>query len=842
MPQNAVSDTHRPSQGNVKMKKPEFEVHSSMSSDCAELKEAMLRHVVTTLGSDSQRLNPDRVHRSLSYAVRDRLAENWVQTRRRYRSEKAKRVYYLSLEFLPGRFLRQNILGAGLEPQVDAVLEELGFSLEQIEELEAEPGLGNGGLGRLASCYTESMAALRIPGHGYGIRYDYGLFEQSMEDGFQVERADNWLRFGSAWQFDRPHFFYLVRFGGRVERSLDSEGRLRCHWVDTTKVRAMACDFLVPGHGNHYTTNMRLWAAKATSNFNLKLFNTSDYVGAIREKIGSETISMVLYPEDDTPEGRALRLKQQYFLVSATIQDIMRRHDREGMPLENLPDEVVIHLNETHPAIAVPELMRILVDERLMDWEKAWTLCTGLFAYTNHTVLPEALECWPVELLEKVLPRHLEIIYEINRRHLEQVAKRYPGNMRKLERLSIIGENGAKHVRMANLAIVGSRKVNGVAKLHTQILKDDVFKDFDAYYPEKIVNVTNGISPRRFLLQANPGLAGLITEAVGPEWAVNLNRLALLKNVSSDPAFQERWNVVKMRNKVELCNHLKQTHGVRLDPQALFDVQVKRIHEYKRQTLNVLHAVTLYNRIKVREEYPATPRVILIGGKSAPGYHMAKRIIKLITSVAATINADPGVRDHVRVLFLPNYNVSLSDKLLRGADLSEQISTAGMEASGTGNMKFALNGALTIGTMDGANIEIRDEVGPENFFDFGLSAEEVQARRSGGYNPRLAYEFNPELKHAVELIANGFFYAGQSDFFRPLTDAMLDHGDWFMVLADYMSYVTCQAKVAALFTDRQQWTMRSILNTAGMAKFSSDRAVMEYVQNIWGVTPLSPGA
>lgn len=807
--------------------------------DKSALKRSVLRHIVTTMGSDSERLTPARAHKGLSYAVRDRLAENWVNTRRRYRKEKVKRVYYLSLEFLPGRFLRQNILGAGMKNEVDAVLDEMGFTLSGIEELEAEPGLGNGGLGRLASCYLDSMAALRIPGHGYGIRYDYGLFEQTLEDGFQVERADNWLRFGSVWQFDRPHFFYLVRFGGRVERVLDDQGRLRHRWMETAKVRAMACDFLVPGHGNHFTTNMRLWAAKATSGFNLKRFNTSDYVGAIQEKIGSENISMVLYPEDETPDGKELRLKQQYFLVSATLQDIMRRHDREGAPLESLPDEVVIHMNETHPSIAVAELMRILVDERQMDWEPAWNICTGVFAYTNHTVLPEALECWPVTLLERVLPRHLEIIYEINRRHLEEVADRYPGNLRKLESLSLIGERGDKHVRMAHLAIVGSRKVNGVAELHTKILKEDVFRDFDEFSPGKIVNVTNGISPRRFLLQANPRLAALVTEAIGPGWIDDLDKLSVLRSLADDSSLQDRWNDVRARNKMDFCAYLEKQLGIRVDAEALFDVQVKRIHEYKRQTLNILHAIALYNRIKVRQEYPPTPRVIFIGGKSAPGYQMAKRIIKLVTAVADTINADPDVRDHLRVVFLPNYNVSLSDRLLCVADLSQQISTAGMEASGTGNMKFALNGALTMGTMDGANIEIRRAVGPENFFDFGLSAAEVRANRAGGYNPRLAYEFNPELKHAVELVASGFFHPHQPDLLRPLTEAMINHGDWFMVLADYTSYVTRQADAANLFTDKSRWTMRSILNTAGMGRFSSDRAVMEYARDIWGVAPLS---
>lgn len=809
------------------------------STPYPSLKEAILRHIVTTMGSDSERLSRHRVHKGLAHAVRDHLAENWLKTRRAYRSTNAKRVYYLSLEFLPGRFLKQNILAAGLESEVDCALAELGFRLDELLAEEAEPGLGNGGLGRLASCYMDSMAMLRIPGHGYGIRYNYGLFEQGLENGFQTERADNWMRQGSVWQFDRLHFSYLVRFGGHVERWVDELGRLRHSWAGAEEVRAMACDFLVPGFGNHYTTNMRMWAAKATAGFNLSLFNTSDYVGALRGKALSENISMVLYPEDDTPEGRELRLKQQYFLVSATLQDIMRRHDKDGSDLERLHEEVTIHLNETHPAIAVAECMRILVDERLVDWDTAWGVCSGVFAYTNHTVLPEALECWPVDILGRVLPRHLEIIYEINRRFLLEVARRYPGNLRKLERLSLIGEGWDRHVRMAHLAIVGSKSVNGVAELHTRILKDHVFKDFHELWPEKFLNITNGISQRRFLLQANPSLAGLITEAIGPGWAKDLDQLSGLRALADDASFQERWQAVRLANKAGLCAPGGLLCGRGIDPQALFDVQVKRVHEYKRQVLNLLHAITVYVRIKTHGTLPTVPRVVLLGGKSAPGYHMAKLIIKLATSVSEIVNSDPEARGQLRVEFLPNYGVAMSEQLLRGADLSQQISTAGMEASGTGNMKFALNGALTIGTMDGANIEIRQEVGPENFFHFGLSAAEVAAHRTGGYNPRLLYEFHTDLKRAVDMIASGFFSPGQPDLFRPIVDSLLEHGDRFMVLADYDSYVTQQGEVERVFADRSEWTRRSILNTAGMGRFASDRAVLEYARKIWNIQPLA---
>ena len=820
------------------METPESSAGIDRSAVRADITNEILRHIVTTLGSDDQRITRNRVFKALSHVIRDRMAVNWVHTRREYYAEKAKRVYYLSLEFLPGRFLRQNIMRLKLLPEVEAVLAQWGMTLEELEEREAEPGLGNGGLGRLASCCLDSMAALRIPGHGYGIRYDYGLFEQLIENGCQVERADNWLRFGSIWQFDRPHFFYLVRFYGRVECYLDNQGQARRRGTDTAKVRAMACDILIPGQGNAFTSNMRLWAAKATAGFNLCFFNSGDYVGALREKIQSEDISMVLYPEDDTVQGKELRFRQQYFLVSATLQDIMRRHGKDGGSLENLPSEVAIHLNETHPAIAVAELMRILVDEELVDWDAAWAICKGVFTYTNHTVLPEALECWPVDLVAHVLPRHMEIIYEINRRFLDEVAAKYPGDLGRLERLSIIGEGPVKHVRMAHLAVVASHKVNGVAMLHTEILKEHVFADLYRMYPERFVNITNGISPRRFLAQANPGLAGLITEAIGPAWQKDLTRLGDLVPLAGDAAFCEQWRGIRLQNKAALCGYVKNAVGVEISPEALFDAQVKRFHEYKRQVLNVLHVVTLYNRIKTIHEYPAVPRVALFGGKAAPGYAMAKRIIALIGAVAKTVNTDPEVADSLKVVFLPNFSVSTSERLIRATDLSEQISTAGMEASGTGNMKFALNGAVTIGTLDGANIEIRQHVGPENFFTFGLTAPEVAQARASGFNPRLISEFNVELKRALDMVAGGFFSPGQPDFFRPIVDAILDGGDWFMVVADYESYVRQQELAAEAYLDQDGFTRRSILNTAGMGAFSSDRMVTEYARDIWSVTPL----
>jgi starch phosphorylase len=646
------------------MDTPESSAGIDRSAVSADLEKDILRHIVTTLGSDDQRITPNRVFKALCLAVRDRMAVNWVHTRREYYAEKAKRVYYLSMEFLPGRFLRQNILRLGLAREVDAVLSGWGMSLDDLEQREAEPGLGNGGLGRLASCCLDSMAALRIPGHGYGIRYDYGLFEQAIENGCQVERADNWLRFGSVWQFDRPHFFYLVRFYGRVECYLDE--RAGCAGGGRTPPRSGPWPATFdPRPGQFLHHEHAAVGGQGDLGFNLCFFNSGDYVGALREKIQSEDISMVLYPEDDTLQGRELRFRQQYFLVSATLQDIMRRHGKDGGTLDNLPAEVAIHLNETHPAIAVAELMRILVDEEFMDWDAAWDICKGVFTYTNHTVLPEALECWPVDLVGHVLPRHMEIIYEINRRFLDEVAAKYPGDLGRLERLSIIGEGPVKHVRMAHLAVVASHKVNGVARLHTEILKERVFGDLYRMYPERFVNVTNGISPRRFLTQANPGLAGLITEAIGPAWKKDLTRLRDLAGLAGDAAFCARWTAVRHANKKALCGFVKNTVGVDVAPEALFDAQVKRIHEYKRQVLNVLHVIPCTNRIKVIGEQPAVPRVVLFGGKAAPGYSMAKRIIALIGAVATTVNADPEARDSLKVVFLPNFSVSASERLIR---------------------------------------------------------------------------------------------------------------------------------------------------------------------------------
>ncbi|MEN6438456.1 MAG: glycogen/starch/alpha-glucan phosphorylase [Syntrophobacter sp.] len=795
-------------------------------------------HIVTTLGNELFGKDKFRYFNGLAYSIRDRLIRMWLDTQRTYYDSMVKRVYYLSLEFLPGRFLMNYLTNMGMEQGCREVLERLGLSLDDIEEVEYDAGLGNGGLGRLASCYMDSIASLRIPGYGYGILYDYGIFYQNIVNGCQEESCDNWRRQGSPWEIVRRELLYEIKFHGRSESYLDSEGQRRYRWVDTQNVMAMPCDILVPGYACGHVTNMRLWAAQSSRDFNLTEFNRGDYIGAMHDKVVSENISKVLYPNDKMEQGKELRLKQQYFLVAATLQDIMRRHRKQHGAIDGFADHVAIQLNDTHPSIAIPELMRLLLDVEMLSWEQAWDICTNTFAYTNHTVLPEALETWPEELIGHLLPRHLEIIHEINRRFLRDVAAAYPGDARRLESMSIIEEGHEKRVRMANLAIVGSHSVNGVAALHTQILKDSLFNDFHLYYPQKFKNITNGVTPRRWLLQANPALSSLITEAIGPGWECDLYRLRGLIPLADDARFRHAFAEAKLQNKKRLARYVLRKMSMGIDPHSMFDCQFKRIHEYKRQLLNILHVITRYKRIKENPNGDFTPRTVLLGGKAAPGYFLAKLIIKLFNSVAEVVNTDPDVRGRLRLLFLPNYCISQAEKVIPAADLSEQISTAGMEASGTGNMKFAINGALTIGTLDGANVEIREEVGSENFFLFGLKAEEVEHLRQTGYNPLSFYENDPELRHAVDLIASGGFSPGEPGLFMPIVDALLRQGDFFMLLADYRSYVDTQDKVDLLFTDTDEWTRKTILNTANMGKFSSDRAVLEYASGIWGVQPL----
>ena len=800
------------------------------------LKEDIRKHMFAFLGKDITRAGLHDYFKAVAYTMRERMAEHWIKTQRSYYDKSSKRVYYLSLEFLVGRSLKNNVLCLGIEDQVREALTGLGQDYEEISEVEWDAGLGNGGLGRLASCYLDSMATLNIPGYGYGIRYEYGIFHQSIQDGWQVERPDNWLRFGNPWEYDRSGYLFPVQFGGKVNAYTDDQGRLRHVWEGGSKVMAMAYDMMVPGFENGNVINMRLWSAKSSRDFDLEFFNSGAYLKAIEDKAKSENISKVLYPTDSFVEGQELRLKQQYFFVAATFHDITRRHMKHHQGFDELPDLVAVQLNDTHPAIAIAELMRILVDDHLLPWDKAWKICVGTFAYTNHTVMPEALETWPVELMARVLPRHMEIILEINRRFLDEVRRRYPGDDGKLARLSLIGEDYGKRVRMANLAVLGSHSVNGVSALHSDILKDSTFRDFSELFPERFNNKTNGVTPRRWLRQCNPDLSALITETIGQGWINNLGRLEELKPFAEDAGFRQRWGAIKQRNKKRLADYVHHKTNKELDPETMFDVQVKRIHEYKRQLMNVLHVISLYDALRtgtLRRE--AAPRTVIFGGKAAPGYRMAKLIIRLIHAVADTVHREPRCAGKLNVAFIPNYCVSNAEKIIPGTDLSEQISLAGTEASGTGNMKFALNGALTIGTLDGANVEMRERIGPENFFLFGLTSPEVNALKARGYNPWEYYQQDETLHQAIDLMASGHFSPLQPDLFRPIADALLKDGDRWMLLSDFRSYVDTQKQVAELYLDRDQWIRKSILNTAGMGYFSSDRAIGEYARDIWGV-------
>ncbi|NND96811.1 MAG: glycogen/starch/alpha-glucan phosphorylase [Pirellulaceae bacterium] len=814
---------------------PESDVKGEKDS----LLKSIQNHIISTVGNDFEPPRKDTYYKGLAYSVRERLLEKWFGAQRSHYDRKAKRVYYLSMEFLPGRFLKNYITSLQMKDECQKTLSNLRFDIEELSEEEWDPGLGNGGLGRLASCFMDSMACLKIPGYGYGIRYDYGIFYQTIVDGYQVEECDNWLRYGNPWEIKRAGFLSTVKFYGRSEQYTDNAGKTRYRWVDTDNVNAMACDTLVPGYGNDNVNNMRLWAAVSSKSLNLDFFNRGDYMGAMEAKAMTENISKILYPSDEAEQGKELRLKQQYFLVAATFQDIMRRFKKANKSFVNFPDRVAIQLNDTHPAISIAELMRILVDEENLDWEGAWNICVRTFAYTNHTVLPEALETWSASLMGKLLPRHLEIIFEINHRFLKLLKERYPENPELLEKMAIIEENTHKRIRMAHLAIVGSHSVNGVAALHTHILKTSLFKEFHEFYPGKFKNITNGITPRRWLLQANPHLADLISETIGSDWITDLFELKKLVPRAEDPVFRQAWRQVKLKNKQSLAKYILRKTGIEIDPDTLFDVQVKRMHEYKRQVLNLLHVVTLYNRIKQHPEKTVVPRTVMFGGKAAPGYVQAKLIIKLINSVASVVNNDPDMKDRLKVVFLPNYCVSQAEKVIPASDLSEQISTAGMEASGTGNMKFALNGALTVGTLDGANIEIKEEVGDENIFIFGLTHKELGDLKKKGYQPYEFYRNDPELKKVIDMIGGGYFSPDNPYLFDPIRRALLDDGDYYFVVADYRSYIEAQEEVGRVYLDQEEWTRRSILNTANMGKFSSDRAILEYAEKIWGTVPPS---
>ncbi|MHB2017072.1 MAG: glycogen/starch/alpha-glucan phosphorylase [Candidatus Xenobia bacterium] len=764
---------------------------------------------------------------ALAYTVRDRLMHRWASTAHQYFQHRARTVCYFSAEYLMGPQLGKNLLSLGIYDEVKAAMEQLELDLEELLEVECEPGLGNGGLGRLAACFIESLATLGVPSIGYGIRYEFGIFDQALRDGWQVELTDKWLRLGNPWEVARPEIVFDVKLGGRTEW-YDDGGVRRVRWIPERVVRGTAYDTFVLGYQTNTVNMLRLWKAEATESFDFQSFNTGDYYGAVMEKIVSENLTKVLYPNDEALAGKQLRLQQQYFLVSCALQDMLRIYFQRDTDVAHLADKYAVQLNDTHPAVAVAELMRLLIDEHRLAWDDAWAMTQSIFSYTNHTLMPEALERWSVPLFQSLLPRPLEIIYEINRRFLEHAK----GDA---ARLSIIDESGERYVRMAHLACVGSHAINGVAQLHTELLKHGVLRDFYQLTPEKFQNKTNGVSPRRFLLLSNPELAALISSRIGSGWIRNLDELRRLEKLADDPAFCDAWVAVKRDNKARLATTLWERTGIAVHPDSMFDIQVKRIHEYKRQHLNVLHVITLYNRLRRGEQ--AVPRTVIFGGKAAPGYRMAKLMIKLINSVGAVVNADPLTSHMLQVAFLPNFNVKNAQRVYPAADLSEQISTAGYEASGTGNMKFMMNGALTIGTLDGANIEIRQEAGAENFFLFGLTAAEVAATRST-YRPRHFYDTNPALREAIDQIASGFFSPEDPARFAPLVENLLER-DEFMVLADYAAYLDCQARVEATWRDRDRWTRTSILNVARSGHFSSDRSIREYCQDIWKVSPLA---
>jgi starch phosphorylase len=774
---------------------------------------------------------------ALAYTVRDRLLERWITTARTYKNRHSRTVCYLSAEYLLGPQTATNLLHLGIEANVRRALAELGYDLDRLLEEEEEPGLGNGGLGRLAACFMDSLAAQGVPAIGYGIRYEFGIFDQSIRDGWQVEIADRWLRYGNPWEIARPEIRFDVPLGGRTEHATDARGRLQVRWQPDRIVQGVAYDTPILGYGVHNANLLRLWKSEAPEAFDFQAFNYGDYYGAVEDQVLAGNLTKVLYPNDEPVGGKRLRFEQQYFFVSCALQDMIRIYRQSGRDLSGFADKYVVQLNDTHPALAIAELMRLLVDEHGMGWDAAWSITRRTFAYTNHTLLPEALEKWPLDLFAAALPRHLEIVYEVNRRFLESVRVRCPGDEALVRRLSIIEEEGPRSVRMAHLACVGSFAVNGVSRLHTELLEREVLPDFHALWPDRFHNVTNGVCPRRFLLQSNPALARLVTDAIGEGWVRDLEALRALEPLAADAAFRERWRAAKQAAKQALAEDVRARAGVAIDPQTLFDVQVKRIHEYKRQHLNVLHVVTWYRQLARDPGADAPARTVVFGGKAAPGYAMAKLVIKLIHSVAEVIDADPALRGRLRVVFVPDFNVRHAQRIYPAADLSEQLSLAGKEASGTGNMKFALNGALTLGTLDGANVEIREAVGADNFFRFGMTTDEVARLRAEGYRPRSRYEADPRLRDAIDAIASGAFSRGDRELFRPLVDSLLER-DEYMLLADYASYLDAQARVARAWQDRESWTRRSILNVARAGRFSSDRAIADYNAAIWHAEPL----
>ena len=801
------------------------------------LKRAFQDNLFYLRGKDSSNATLRDYYYALAYTVRDRLLQRFIKTSRTYKEQDVKVVSYLSAEFLMGRHLANNLLSLEIYDKMSRVVEDFGLKMEDLIEQEPDPGLGNGGLGRLAACFLDSLANLEMPAIGYGIRYEFGIFRQVLRDGWQGEVPDNWLMYGNPWEMARPEDTVEVFLGGKTEVQHDENGHYKVCWIPERKVKAIPYDTPVAGYQTKTVNALRLWKAEASQEFNFEAFNAGNYDRAVAEKMSSETISKVLYPNDNTPQGKELRLAQQYFFVAASLQDLIRIHLHKHPSLENFSEKSAIQLNDTHPAVAVAELMRLLLDEHDIEWDKAWDITQKTLAYTNHTLMPEALERWSVSLFGKLLPRHLEIIYELNHRFLEDIRVWFPEEEDLVSDLSIIEEGDDKKVRMANLACVGSHAINGVAALHTSLLKKDTLKHFAKLWPEKFFNKTNGVTPRRWILMSNPKLAELVTEKIGEGWLKDLDKMREIEKYIDDSAFCDRWRAIKQENKANLAAYIKKTRNIDVDVNSIFDVQVKRIHEYKRQHLAVLGIINLYNRIKKNPSIEVVPRTFIFGGKAAPGYFMAKLIIKLVNAVAEVVNKDPDVKGRIKVVFLPNFSVSLGQKIYPAADLSEQVSTAGKEASGTGNMKFAMNGALTIGTLDGANIEIREEAGAENFFLFGLTAEEVYAKKAEGYEPMEEYENNPELAEVIDRIARGDFSYGDRKLFKPIVDSLLYH-DPYMLLADYQAYVDCQDRVSEAYQDRDRWIRMSILNSARMGKFSSDRTIREYCKEIWDVRPV----
>ncbi|WP_156688387.1 glycogen/starch/alpha-glucan phosphorylase [Mycobacterium sp. Marseille-P9652] len=813
--------------------------HSRTGMSADALRRAITDHLRYSIGRPAAALRPEHYYRALALAVRDRMQDRRVASTQTSLDLGRKIVCYLSAEFLMGPQLGNNLLNLRLEESAREALAAMGQDLDEVLACEDEPGLGNGGLGRLAACYLDSLATLERPAIGYGIRYEFGIFNQEIHDGWQVEKTDNWLAKGNPWEIAKPDVSYLVKWGGFAEHYTDEHGHDRVRWIPGRVLKGVAYDTPIQGYGVNTCNVLTLWSARAVESFAVEAFNIGDYYKAVEDEVTSETVTKVLYPNDEPEAGKRLRLLQQYFFVSCSLQHVLHIvDDLADVSVRELPERFALQLNDTHPSVAVAELMRLLVDERHLEWDEAWEITVATFGYTNHTLLPEALETWPLEMFAESLPRHLQIIYEINHRFLDEVHARFPGDGDRLRRMSIIGEDGKKNVRMAHLATVGSHAINGVAALHSELLKDSVLKDFYEMWPERFSNKTNGVTPRRFLALANPGLRGLLDRTIGDGWLTDLGRLRGLEPFADDASFRQQWREVKRANKARLAEYVRSVTGVDLDPDWLFDVQVKRIHEYKRQHLNVLHIVALYHRLKQNPGLSIPPRAFIFGGKAAPGYFMAKRIIKLITAVGETVNADPDFNRFLKVVFLPNFNVQNGQLVYPAADLSEQISTAGKEASGTGNMKFMINGALTIGTLDGANVEMRDEAGPQNFFLFGLTEQEVVAVKARGYSPADWVDANDELRTVLELIGGGEFSHGDTEVFRPLVDN-LRYDDPFLVCADYASYENCQDQVSGAWQDRDLWTKISILNTARSGKFSADRAIAEYCDDIWNVLPLT---